>query len=72
MSKKVGGELVMLVEIKNDSAVSIAEVKNEMRTKLPNYMIPKKVFFIKNLPLNSNGKLDRNECLKLAQTLYDT
>lgn len=72
VSKKVGEELVILIQLKNDSTISIAEVKNEMRSKLPNYMIPKKVYFIKQLPLNSNGKLDRNECLELAQSLYDS
>ena len=70
VSKKVGGELAILIEIKNDSTITIEEIKKEMRSKLPSYMIPKKVFFVKYLPLNSNGKLDRNECLKLAQTLY--
>ena len=52
------------------TTITIEEIKKEMRSKLPSYMIPKKVFFVKYLPLNSNGKLDRNECLKLAQTLY--
>ncbi|MEI7754877.1 MAG: AMP-dependent synthetase, partial [Actinomycetota bacterium] len=29
------------------------------REVLPPYMVPKQVFFIDHLPLNSNGKIDR-------------
>ncbi len=31
-----------------------------MKTKLPVYMIPTKVKFVQNFPLNANGKIDRN------------
>ena len=27
--------------------------------RLPSYMVPKRVFFVDQLPLNSNGKIDR-------------
>ena len=29
------------------------------RDRLPSYMVPKRVFFVDQLPLNSNGKIDR-------------
>jgi len=32
---------------------------------LPKYMIPENVFFIQSLPLNDNGKIDRNELSKI-------
>jgi D-alanine--poly(phosphoribitol) ligase subunit 1 len=30
------------------------------RARLPSYMVPRKIVFIESLPLNSNGKVDRN------------
>ena len=32
-----------------------------LTTKLPQYMIPKKFYFVKKLKLNSNGKVDRKK-----------
>ena len=32
-----------------------------LKTKLPQYMIPKKFYFVKKLKLNSNGKVDRKK-----------
>jgi acyl-coenzyme A synthetase/AMP-(fatty) acid ligase len=30
------------------------------RERLPHYMVPRRIFFRPNLPMNSNGKIDRN------------
>ncbi|WP_024769153.1 AMP-binding protein [Aquimarina macrocephali] len=40
---------------------------NHLKTKLPGYMIPTKVKFVQNFPLNTNGKIDRNRLM----TLFD-
>jgi len=31
-----------------------------LKSKMPSYMIPAKIFYNKKFPLNSNGKIDRN------------
>lgn len=31
-----------------------------MKKKLPNYMLPSEIFEIDSIPLNQNGKVDRN------------
>ena len=36
-------------------------------SKLPKYMIPNKIRFIKNMPLNINGKIDRSKLQKIAK-----
>jgi len=36
----------------------------KMKLKMPNYMIPTKIIGIKEFPLNSNSKIDRNELKK--------
>lgn len=50
-------EIAMFIEAEEfDSDEMIAF----MRTKMPAYMIPKRIVFEQSFPLNSNGKLDRN------------
>lgn len=35
------------------------EIKKELKDILPIYMIPKKVKYIEEIPMNNNGKADR-------------
>lgn len=42
------------------------EVKEYLKQKLPIYMTPSKIIFIDNMPLNSNGKIDK----KVLKELY--
>jgi acyl-coenzyme A synthetase/AMP-(fatty) acid ligase len=36
-----------------------------MKTKLPSYMIPTKLYFESKFPLNTNGKIDKNALKKV-------
>ena len=38
----------------------------ELKLNLPAYMIPKKVIYLQEFPLNSNGKIDRKQLIKIA------
>lgn len=50
-------EIAMCLEIDSfNQDVFLKELKN----KLPSYMIPLKVFHLKEFPLNTSGKIDRN------------
>jgi acyl-CoA synthetase (AMP-forming)/AMP-acid ligase II len=49
----------MAVEPKPDCNLDIFQLKQSLRTLLPPYMVPKRVFIFESLPKNSNGKLDR-------------
>ncbi len=40
---------------------------NACRKKLPDYMIPKRVYFLEKLPLNVNGKIDRLQLQKILE-----
>ena len=42
------------------------EIKTELKHVLPEYMIPKKLIYMKKLPLTMNGKLDRK---KIAEAI---
>jgi len=60
-------ELDLLVQLQPEINISVAEIKNNLRSKLPSYMVPKKIVFVQDLPMSSNGKLDRKSCYKLLK-----
>ena len=39
--------------------IGLGEVREHLKSRLPGYMIPRKSFVIKDLPLNKSGKVDR-------------
>jgi len=43
-------------------------VLNKCKQILPHYMLPERIFFIDEMPLNSNGKIDRNALIKKYET----
>jgi D-alanine--poly(phosphoribitol) ligase subunit 1 len=51
-------ELGMIIESKQQNSFDLLEY---LKTKLPSYMVPKKIAFIDVLPLNVNGKIDRKK-----------
>lgn len=54
-------ELYAALEVgKESNGFDIFSAKKILRKKLPGYMVPKKLFPMEKLPLNANGKIDRN------------
>ena len=37
------------------------KIRNELRRRLPKYMVPKKIIFVDNMPMTPNGKTDRRK-----------
>lgn len=44
-----------------------AELREELSTKVPGYMVPASIQVLEQLPLSSTGKVDRAELVRLAQ-----
>ncbi|MFI5152264.1 MAG: AMP-binding protein [Chitinophagales bacterium] len=59
-----GISIYLFVE-KNDAQLS--DLERFLRTKLPDYMIPKKLIVLNEFPLNINGKIDRNKLKSLIR-----
>lgn len=49
------------------SELSVAEIREGMKKRVPEYMIPRQVRFLDNLPLSANGKFDRNALVNLLK-----
>lgn len=54
------GAIVPTKKVDNDLEMT-RNIKNELKSRLPEYMIPRKFVWMKQLPLTSNGKLDRKQ-----------
>ena len=61
LAKKLDGEqqLVSYVVLRDKETASISQLRSFLKDKLPEYMVPYTFIFLKELPLNSNGKLDK-------------
>ncbi len=57
-----GGETVLEGE---EERAETARIKEQLRAFLPDYMVPKKLVFMKSLPLTQNGKIDRKALKEL-------
>ena len=52
--------LVAYIQIHEGQELSVKLIKNKLANSLPDYMIPDQFIFNENLPINKNGKIDRN------------
>jgi amino acid adenylation domain-containing protein len=49
-------EIAMFIEAKE---FDTTELVSYMKSKMPNYMVPNKIIFVKEFPLNGNSKIDK-------------
>ncbi|WP_042899177.1 D-alanine--poly(phosphoribitol) ligase subunit DltA, partial [Staphylococcus aureus] len=59
------GAIVPTTEV-TDNAEMTKNIKNDLKSRLPEYMIPRKFEWMEQLPLTSNGKIDRK---KIAEVI---
>ncbi len=60
-----GARLVAYVEAAAGESVSASQLREHLRRELPEYMIPGQFVMLDQLPLTSNGKLDRSALYQL-------
>ncbi|AJQ95477.1 non-ribosomal peptide synthetase [Gynuella sunshinyii] len=56
--------LLAWVTAENGDAVQVDTLKAQLQNRLPGYMIPMAIMALPELPLNSNGKIDRKALLQ--------
>ena len=62
MYDKSKSEIVLIFQTV-DNELSDKFIRKELSKFIPKYMIPTRFVFIKDWPLNSNGKIDRKKLL---------
>jgi acyl-CoA synthetase (AMP-forming)/AMP-acid ligase II len=62
------GNKLVAVAVPRDKNCDVNEIKRFCAEKLPRYKVPDKLEFIKSLPKNITGKIDRRKCLDLLGT----
>jgi amino acid adenylation domain-containing protein len=60
-----GKRLVAYVVAEDESVLKMGELREYLKTMLPEYMIPQSFLMLDELPLTTNGKVDRQSLLKL-------
>jgi amino acid adenylation domain-containing protein len=50
------------------SNLDVARIKASAQERLPDYMVPKQIIVVDRMPVNPNGKTDRNALLKRLET----
>ena len=63
--KEKSQEKFIICIIQSDEKILIDRLVTHLKKQVPFYMIPKKFIFLKKLPINKSGKLDRKSILKL-------
>lgn len=63
-NKMHNAEIGLVIE---GQACDTTELLEHMSSKLPNYMLPSQVKFVKPFPLNTNGKTDRKKLKKIFE-----
>ena len=57
---------VVPTEPVEDNLAMTTHIKHELKSRLPEYMIPRKFEWMEQLPLTSNGKLDRKKIAEVV------
>jgi D-alanine--poly(phosphoribitol) ligase subunit 1 len=52
-------KIFLFCELQQESPLDKKEIMGELRKNLPSYMLPNKIILIPEMPLNKNGKIDR-------------
>lgn len=60
------GEKVIQLFASTDNNIGYDDMRCRLLKKLPEFMIPSQMFFMKELPMTVNGKFDKNTAMKIC------
>ena len=56
-----------IVAFIGDTTADVEAIRAKLKRSLPGYMVPREFHLLRELPLNSNGKVDRKSLLKMLE-----
>lgn len=65
IQSKTWGQIVAAALVVNDPSINKNKIQDALKQKLAGYKIPKKLFFVNELPRTSLGKLERDKIRKM-------
>ncbi|WP_420574967.1 amino acid adenylation domain-containing protein [Kordia sp.] len=67
LTRKINDELVLIAFLVSDNVLQLTELRNYLKGKIPNYMIPSYFVQLDTIPLTYNGKIDRKALLEMDE-----
>jgi acyl carrier protein len=66
-------QLQAFIDVDNTKARTVSEedIKSFLKSKLPGYMVPRRIQIVEQVPLTINGKIDRQALLESAAEAHD-
>ena len=68
---KWGEKVAAFIVLKENSGLTVDELRQHCSSKLGNYKIPKEIIFLKELPKTHVGKIDKKELKKINIKSFD-
>ncbi len=59
------GEMSDIIGVITGSDIDEDAMREALRSRLPSYMLPRRIIKLDSMPLNSSGKIDRNAIVAL-------
>ena len=53
-------KIILFCQLSEGTNTTATEIRSKLKTKLSDYMVPRQVIILEKMPLNANGKIDRN------------
>lgn len=66
-----GEEVACFIKVKEGEALDEEQVKEWCGQRIANYKVPRKVFFVEDIPQGGNGKIQRLKLKEVYQKMMD-
>ena len=64
IGKNLEKKIFLFLKLSCENKINLISFSKYLKKKMPSYMLPKKIIILKEIPLNENGKFNKNELIK--------
>lgn len=62
----VGNSIITFIQPQSGQDIAVEKIKTELEKQLPKYGVPTRILCLNEMPLNANGKIDKNKLKEIA------